>query len=96
MKTGNGYTKGYFIEMGLVLGIPIGILIGLALGNIAYGPLIGTAIGLTVGAVLEKKLNKNPVELTKADKYRKKKVYWITVIAGSIVFAGLLLYKFII
>ena len=95
MKTESGYNKGYFIEMGLVLGIPVGIPIGLALGNIAYGPLIGSIIGLTVGAILEKRLNKNPIELTKAQKSKKNKVYWILFITGSVIFTGLLLYKFL-
>ena len=93
MKTESGYNKGYFIEMGLVLGIPLGIPIGLVLGSIAYGPLIGSIIGLTVGTVLEKKLNKNPIELTKAEKSRKNKVYWILFIIGSLIFAGFLMHK---
>ena len=95
MKEEKQYSKGYFIEMGLVLGIPLGIPIALALGSIAFGPLIGTILGLTTGFLLEKKLNKNPIELSEKEKSKKKKVYSATLIVGLVLFVGMFLHLYL-
>jgi uncharacterized membrane protein YfcA len=84
------YTKGHFIELGLVIGMPLGVALGLALGNIAFGPLIGAVIGIAAGAILEKKLNKNPIELSEEAKAKKRKYYLITLTVGVIFFVGVL------
>lgn len=91
------HTSGYYLGLGLAIGIPLGIPIGLALGNIALGPAIGLPIGLILGSLLEKKLNKTPLVLSKEDKKKQKKFTWILFLLGLIIFAlfltGFILYK---
>ncbi len=89
------YPKGHFIGMGLAIGIPIGVPVGLALGNIALGPAIGLPIGLGLGAAMEKKYNKNPIELTEKERTRKKRMSLIGILVGSIVFVGIVLAYFL-
>ncbi len=96
MKNENEYPKGHFLGMGLAIGIPIGMPIGLALGNIAFGPAIGLPIGLGLGAAMEKKYNKNPIELTEKEKTRKKRMSLIGILVGSIVFVGIVLVYFLV
>ena len=96
MQKEKQHPKGFFVEMGLAIGIPIGIPIGLALGNIAYGPIIGLILGLGFGAAMEKKLNKNPRELTEYEKTKKKRMALFGIIAGAVFFVGGLLVYFII
>jgi hypothetical protein len=79
------YIKGHFIPIGLAVGLPIGIPIGMLLGHIALGPAIGLPIGLIIGAILEKRLNTNPIELSKDEKIKRKKVLWTSVILGFVI-----------
>ena len=95
MENEKQYPKGHFIGMGLAIGIPIGVPIGLALGNIALGPAVGLPIGLGVGVALEKKYNKNPIELTEEEKSKRKRMSLIGVLVGSIVFIGIVLAYFL-
>lgn len=95
VKVKNQYKKGHFIETGLIIGIPSGIPFGLILGNIAYGPFIGVILGLTVGVILEKMLNKNPVELTAEEKFKKNKLWKTTLNLGLVVFISILLLLFL-
>ena len=96
MKEGKKYKKGYFIEMGLVIGMPVGIPIGLALGSIAYGPLTGVILGLIAGFILEKKLNKNPVEPSTEQKSRERKFGLISFGLGIMLFVSILLFNIFI
>lgn len=88
-----GYKKGHFIGVGLAIGIPIGIPIALVVGMLALGPAIGAAIGLIIGGVMEQRLNKNPIELTREEK--RKRVTWFGMLAiiGLLVFVSFLLIK---
>ncbi len=81
--------------MGLAIGIPIGVPIGLALGNIAFGPAIGLPIGLGLGAAMERRYNKNPIELTEKEKTKKKNMSLIGILVGSIVFVGIVFAYFL-
>ena len=80
------YTRGHFIGIGIAIGLPMGIPLGLAVRNIALGPLIGVIIGLMAGFVMEKMYNKNPIELTKEEKARRKKMSLIGIAMGIVVF----------
>jgi len=97
MNNKEKHTSGYYLGLGLAIGIPIGIPIGLALGNIALGPAIGLPIGLVIGSIMEKKLNKDPLELSKEDQTKQKKFTWILLFLAVIIFAmfliGFLLFK---
>ena len=87
------YTKGHFTGIGMAIGILIGMPMGLALGNIALGPAIGVPIGLGIGAVLEKRYNKYPRELTRQEKARQKRASWIGIAVGTaFLIAGVLVY----
>ncbi len=94
MKNEKQYPKGHFIGIGLAIGIPIGIPIGLALGNIALGPAIGLPIGLGLGVAMEKKYNKNPIELTEKEKIKKKRMSLIGILVGLILFIAIVLAYF--
>lgn len=98
MSQDEKHTKGYYLGLGLAIGIPLGIPIGLALGNIALGPAIGLPIGLIIGAIMEKKLNKEPLALSKEDQTKQKKFTWILLLIGIVIFAafvaGFMLYKY--
>ena len=85
------YPKGHFLGIGLAIGIPIGMPIGLALGNIALGPAIGLPIGLGLGVAMEKKYNKNPRELTEKEKIKKRRMSWIGILLGLVLFIGVVL-----
>jgi len=76
------YKKGHFIGIGLAIGIPIGMPIGLAIGNIALGPAMGLPIGLLIGFILEHKYNSHPIELSDKEVKIRRRVLWITAIAG--------------
>lgn len=90
MATENQYSKGHFVGMGLAIGIPIGVALGLAIGNIALGPAMGLPIGLVLGLVFEKKYNKNPRTLTQREIEKSKRFYRIGVLAGLILFVGVI------
>jgi len=89
------YKKGHFIGIGLAIGIPIGMPIGLAIGNIALGPAMGLPIGLLIGFILEHKYNSNPIELSDKEVKIRKRMLWITVIAGLALLILLLIRIFI-
>ncbi len=91
MEQEKRYKKGYFIETALAIGIPAGIPVGLVLGNIAFGPLIGVIIGLTTGFILEKTKNKNPLEITEAERIKKNKFYRISLTFGVIILIGFII-----
>ena len=94
MKDEKRYPKGHFIGMGLAIGIPIGVPIGLALGNIALGPAMGLPLGLGLGIAMEKKYNKNPIELKEEEKIKKKRMSLIGILIGLIFFIGIVLVYF--
>ena len=89
MKEEKKYQKGYFIGIGIAIGLPIGIPIGLALGNIALGPAMGLPIGLVIGLIMEKRLNKNPIELSEEDKDRQKKLSWFGILIGVLLIVSI-------
>ena len=95
MNNEKQYPKGHFIGMGLAIGIPIGVPIGLALGNIALGPAIGLPIGLGLGAAMERKYNKNPIELTEKEKTKREEMSFIGIPVGLAVFVGIVLAYFL-
>ncbi len=72
----------------------MGIPIGVALGNIALGPAIGLPIGLGLGVAMEKKYNKNPIELTEKEKIKKKRMSLIGILVGLILFIAIVLAYF--
>ncbi len=91
------HTKGYYLGIGLAMGIPIGIPIGMALGNIAFGPAIGALIGLFIGLILEKRFNKEPLQLSKEEMQKQKTFSWILILIGialfTVFFFGFLFFK---
>ncbi len=96
MKSEKRYAKGHFIGIGLAIGIPMGIPIGVALGNIALGPAMGLPIGLGLGVIMEKKYNKNPRDLTEKEKMKQKRLSWIGVLIGLVLFIGIVLTYFLL
>ncbi len=96
MKNEKQYPKGYFIGIGLAIGIPIGLPVGLAIGNMALGPALGLPIGLVLGMAMEKKYNKNPRELTEQEKMRQKRMSWLGILIGLVLFIGIVSIYFFI
>lgn len=98
MNRDEKHTRGYYPGIGLAIGIPIGIPIGLALGNIAFGPAIGLLIGLIIGLLMEKKFNKEPLQLSKEEIQKQKSFTWILLLIGIalfiLFFLGFLFFKY--
>lgn len=97
MSRDEKHTKGYYLGLGLAIGIPLGIPIGLMLGDIALGPAIGIPIGLIIGILLEKRLNKEPIQLSEEDQEEQKNFSWILLLLAVVIFAlflaGFILFK---
>lgn len=98
------YPREHFVGLGLGLGVSIGFLIGLIFGIVigdVYKSIIfagfGIPIGLMFGFFLEKRYNKLGMirELTKEEKKRKMKFFWIglvLVFLGILTLAGIVLF----
>jgi len=71
---------------------PKGHFIGMGL---AIGIPIGVPIGLGLGAAMERKYNKNPIELTEKEKTKKKKMSFIGILVGLAVFVAIVLVYFL-
>ena len=48
-------------------------------------------IGLGLGVAMEKKYNKNPRELTEKEKTKQKRMSWIGILVGLVLFIGIVL-----
>lgn len=86
MATQKRYKKGHFLNLGIAIGPGLGVPLGLAMGNIAIGIAIGVGLGTAVGAVLEQKMNSNPIAFTEEEKRKQKKVFLISLITGAVLF----------
>lgn len=81
---------------GIAIGLPIGMTISFALNNFAFIG-VGLAIGVAIGVAIEENAKKKGqiIPLTKKQKSQRKKLSWIMIILGIILF-GIIIRSMII
>jgi hypothetical protein len=82
MNNSKRHEKGYYWGIGYAIGFPLFFAIGLILERMEIFTTIGLVIGFSLGWILEKKFNKNSVELSIDEQVRRKKGYWKILIIG--------------
>lgn len=85
MNNSTSHEKGYYWGIGYAIGFPLFFAIGLILERMEIFTAIGLVIGFSLGWILEKKFNKNSVELSNDEQLRRKKGYWKILIIGIFV-----------
>jgi len=84
MEQSSRHEKGHYWAIGFAISFPICFTIGLILEKIALGTSIGLIVGFSLGLILERKINKNPIELSKDEIKKRKKVAWSLIIVGAV------------
>jgi TctA family transporter len=79
------HERGYYWGIGYAIGFPLFFVIGLILERMEIFTAIGLVIGFLLGWILEKKFNKNSVELSIDEQVRRKKGFWKLLIIGILV-----------
>jgi len=82
MNSSRRHEKGHYWGIGYAIGFPLFFAIGLILERMEIFTAIGLVIGFLLGWILEKKFNKNSVELSIDEQVRRKKAYWKILIIG--------------
>ena len=79
------HERGYYWGIGYAIGFPLFFVIGLILERMEIFTAIGLVIGFLLGWILEKKFNKNSIELSIDEQVRRKKGFWKLLIIGILV-----------
>lgn len=82
MENTKRYPKNHFLGLAIAICLPIGMPVGIILGHIALGPAIGALFGVVLGLAFEKMVNKNPLELTEAQKRSARKMLLLFIGTG--------------
>ena len=85
------YPKGHFIGLGIAIGAPMGIPLWLVIGNPGM-IAIGIAVGVAIGAAMESEAKKKGQirALTKKERADRKRLSWIGIAIGALLFLVLL------
>ena len=79
------HERGYYWGIGYAIGFPLFFVIGLILERMEIFTAIGLVIGFLLGWILEKKFNKNSIELSIDEQVRRKKGFRKLLIIGILV-----------